>query len=1003
MLRTGDFAPVPARVSSPASFAPASLPDGALVFVPDDQSALYLFEGGSVRTLVNIGDTIPACGTVRQVNRVATGADGTIAVMVACFGVQAILRVNRGDGSLEVALHSGMTLPIGGTPATVFFSFDSPAVDGQGRIVAAANGGADLSALVRQSGGSAPEVLIATGDPLGAGAYRFALRAPRVNTGGTVVFSAVTTLDTEVIATLVPGSTPTVLFSVPIVPPSPPQGFAPQLALAPPVINDAGDVAFRWWTQEFSKVQRIAGGVVETVATEGSPAPGGGALLGISQVEPQIDAAGGVFFGALSDTGVFGIYRVGDSITRVAEDFDDTGAGETLNSLCCAALAPPLPGSVEVHFASRDTAGGALFTAREGTVGVQVRGGAPMDEPARFIDFRKVDSGSPYLSTGPFMSPGGNLIFDARISGGSTGLFARDPDGSIVPVALDGDPAPGAGHFNGLFFSFHSINDAGLVAFLGIASDGPGGFSPQIFSGSAGGALRTIVAGGDVIAGFDAPVSSVLPPSPINAAGAIAVPVVLADSRYVLLAWDGTALTPIVATGDSLPDGEVVTAIQTGWSRALLTPLLDDAGGLVVGFVTAAGHRALYHLSLPLGLGSAIRVLGDGEPVEGDVLDPFFLNALAADATGRLVFQTAPAPGPGAATYSRDLGPVARRVIRPGDTLGDLAVVSDVRPRLAATANGGVVHEVSVGTNGRRLLYATPKEIPAPGDAFDEHELIGVLTPSPDGGYFLDPAIAGARPGVFPRNSERLGSDGDRFVVAFESTSVNVGTIVLFDLRPNRPPVAMGGSDQTIECTGPAGASVTLDASASVDPEGGALEYTWTGPFGTATGVTPTVIVPLGTWTIDLTITDAEGATSLDSLVVTVRDTVAPTLAVRAAPDRIWPPDGRMRQVFFAVTTRDLCDPRPRVTLDSITSNDPKFDPAADVSGAAYGTDDRVVFVSAKRTGGIGGRLYTAAFTSTDGSGNGAGAAASVLVPQSNGNLAGASSATTPAGRGRSR
>jgi len=63
---------------------------------------------------------------------------------------------------------------------------------------------------------------------------------------------------------------------------------------------------------------------------------------------------------------------------------------------------------------------------------------------------------------------------------------------------------------------------------------------------------------------------------------------------------------------------------------------------------------------------------------------------------------------------------------------------------------------------------------------------------------------------------------------------------------PNLPPTANAGPDQTVECTSPSGANVMLDGSASSDPNGDALTFTWTGSFGTASDPKPTVPLSLG-------------------------------------------------------------------------------------------------------------------------------------------------------------
>jgi hypothetical protein len=64
-----------------------------------------------------------------------------------------------------------------------------------------------------------------------------------------------------------------------------------------------------------------------------------------------------------------------------------------------------------------------------------------------------------------------------------------------------------------------------------------------------------------------------------------------------------------------------------------------------------------------------------------------------------------------------------------------------------------------------------------------------------------------------------------------------------------------------------AGASFVLNGTASHDPDGDALTYTWAGPFGTATGPRPAVTMPAGTSDITLTVSDGERSSSTTSQV----------------------------------------------------------------------------------------------------------------------------------------
>ena len=78
-------------------------------------------------------------------------------------------------------------------------------------------------------------------------------------------------------------------------------------------------------------------------------------------------------------------------------------------------------------------------------------------------------------------------------------------------------------------------------------------------------------------------------------------------------------------------------------------------------------------------------------------------------------------------------------------------------------------------------------------------------------------------------------------------------------INVNAPPVADAGSYQQIETTGPGSASATLDGSGSSD-DGliQPLTYKWTWSGGSATGVSPTVTLPVGLTTVTLEVFDGQ-------------------------------------------------------------------------------------------------------------------------------------------------
>ena len=113
----------------------------------------------------------------------------------------------------------------------------------------------------------------------------------------------------------------------------------------------------------------------------------------------------------------------------------------------------------------------------------------------------------------------------------------------------------------------------------------------------------------------------------------------------------------------------------------------------------------------------------------------------------------------------------------------------------------------------------------------------------------------------------------------------------------NQPPLANAGPDQTLSDTdGNGTASVTLDGSLSTDDKG-VTSYIWTiGTTEIATGQQPNVELTVGTHTITLTVSDAEGLKGSDLVTVTVLQTVqvitleatARTVRTKRYADLVW-------------------------------------------------------------------------------------------------------------------
>ena len=193
----------------------------------------------------------------------------------------------------------------------------------------------------------------------------------------------------------------------------------------------------------------------------------------------------------------------------------------------------------------------------------------------------------------------------------------------------------------------------------------------------------------------------------------------------------------------------------------------------------------------------------------------------------------------------------------------------------------------------------------------------------------------------------------------------------------NRPPVADAGPDQNVSADAGCLATVTLDGSASFDPDGDPLTYVWSGPFGTVSGAVAPVTLSAGTHVITLNVQDGRGGSSSDTVVVSVADTTPPTIqSVVATPSVLSPAKRQMVPVTIGVSAADACGGPVHCRIVSVTSNEPIDSQDWMVTG------DLAVSLRSERFNKRTGRIYTITIACTDPSGNESTTTVTVTVPR---------------------
>lgn len=119
---------------------------------------------------------------------------------------------------------------------------------------------------------------------------------------------------------------------------------------------------------------------------------------------------------------------------------------------------------------------------------------------------------------------------------------------------------------------------------------------------------------------------------------------------------------------------------------------------------------------------------------------------------------------------------------------------------------------------------------------------------------------------------------GQHFIqlVVFNGTAYSQPDYVTVNVQQQGglKPVAHAGQDQTVSAGSSGLATVQMDGSASYDPSGRPLSYTWTWNLGTQSGMNPSIQLPVGVHTIQLVVSNGLQLSNPDYVIVTVNQAV---------------------------------------------------------------------------------------------------------------------------------
>lgn len=220
-----------------------------------------------------------------------------------------------------------------------------------------------------------------------------------------------------------------------------------------------------------------------------------------------------------------------------------------------------------------------------------------------------------------------------------------------------------------------------------------------------------------------------------------------------------------------------------------------------------------------------------------------------------------------------------------------------------------------------------------------------------------------------------------------------VDQVVVEVTNVNNNPTARAGADQTVD----EGSSVTLDGTASSDPDADSLGHAWVQVANGAPTValvgadtaSPSFVAPnVGAGGVDLefelTVDDGYGGLATDQVTVHVQNVNDPPLASAAQPTQatLWPPNHSLVAVGITGVSDPNGDP-VTITITGVRQDEPTNGLGdGDTAIDAVINNDGTVLLRAERSGTGDGRVYRIYFSASDLEGSASGVVL-VKVPRS--------------------